>query len=165
LRELVADRDRLELSLGDALDVKGSIVLVVITFLATLSGSLLESPGLGRYGRLGQLISIVALAVGGVLAVVSVWPRNYYFPDLPQKYERWIADLKAYYAQQPNQDSLVESTVTEGIVVQAMDRVTRNHKINGSKSRYLQWSFWFTLGSLAIDLVTLAAIGFSKALS
>ena len=75
LRELVADRDRLELSLGDALDVKGSIVLVVITFLATLSGSLLESPGLGRYGRLGQLISIVALAVGGVLAVVSVAPQ------------------------------------------------------------------------------------------
>jgi len=47
LRELVADRDRLELSLGDALDVKGSIVLVVITFLATLSGSLLESPAWG----------------------------------------------------------------------------------------------------------------------
>jgi hypothetical protein len=41
---MTMERDHLELSLGDTLDVKGGILLAVITILGTLTGALLILP-------------------------------------------------------------------------------------------------------------------------
>ena len=58
--DLTLERDRMEFSLGDTLDVKAGIVLAVITVLGTLSGTLLSTAGVaysvlrrGFYHRFG----------------------------------------------------------------------------------------------------------------
>ena len=159
---MTMERDHLELSLGDTLDVKGGILLAVITILGALTGALLTSPNLGRYSHIGQLISLALLVLGCIFAIIVMLPREYLLPDLPGKYKQWIDELKEFYKDDPNR---LESETTNGMTRVANERIEINHKINAEKSYYLNLSFWPTLLALAIDISTLAVLGMSRILS
>lgn len=76
--ERLQQKDALLFHLSDTLDVKASIWLVVITFLATQTAGFLSDallPGALRYAQIGSALS---LAAAGALALVVLWPRNYY---------------------------------------------------------------------------------------
>jgi hypothetical protein len=64
--EFMKSQDDLEYSLGDTLDVKTSIVLVAITFLAAQSAVLLsKNAAASVYCRWGQILSVSFLIACG----------------------------------------------------------------------------------------------------
>jgi hypothetical protein len=63
--ERTRERDRFELELGDAFDVKASIVLFILTFLGTISATMLLADGATRMAKLAQ-IPVIA-------SVVNLW--------------------------------------------------------------------------------------------
>ena len=93
---------------------------------------------------------------------MALVPRDYLLPDTPDKYRKWLEDLKEYYKNNPEQ---LESKTIEGITEVATERIATNHGINSAKSQYLTVSFWMTITALTIDIVTLAALGLLKLLS
>jgi hypothetical protein len=164
LREMVVERDRFELSLGDAIDVKASIALVLITFLGTVSGTLVESTSLGHWGRIAQVASIAAVIVAGALVTLSVWPRNYLAADIPQKYTAWVKSLEHLLENEPDKEIQLNELIQEGLDDAALARIEVNHRINSTKSNLLSWAFWFILVSLIVDSAALASIGLAKVL-
>jgi hypothetical protein len=159
LYDMTMERDQLELSLGDTLDVKAGILLAITTILGTLTGALLASSSLGKWSQIAQMVSLGFLLLGCVFAVVTLLPRDYLLPNLPKKYREWFGQLQQYYKDTPDE---VESQVANGMTQVANERIERNHKINSDKSRYLGCAFWPTLLALAIDIGTLAVLGISK---
>jgi hypothetical protein len=160
--DMTMDRDHLELSLGDTLDVKAGIVLAAITVLGSLTGSLLASTGLGREWQVVQMFSLAALAIAAFFAVMALVPRDYLLPDTPDKYRKWVSELTELYKDYPGE---LETQTIEGLTQIASERIQTNHQINATKSWYLAVSFWATIAALGIDMVSLAALGVSKLLS
>jgi hypothetical protein len=62
LEERTRERDRFELELGDAFDVKASIVLLILTFLGTISATMLTAESVTRIPKLAQIPVIAAIA-------------------------------------------------------------------------------------------------------
>ena len=162
IRSMTMERDHLELSLGDTLDVKSGIVFTAIAVLGALTGTLLATAGLERELQIAQMFSLAFLAVAAFFAVMALLPRDYLLPDMPEKYRQWVAQLKDHYQG----DSVaIESATADGLVKIASERIAANHDINAAKSRYLANAFWVTVAALTIDMVTLAALGVSRLLS
>jgi hypothetical protein len=161
--DMTMERDHMELSLGDTLDVKAGIVLAAITVLGSLTGTLLGStPPIPKEAQIAQMFSLGFIAVGALFSVMAMVPREYLLPDTPEKYRKWIEDLKEYYKDNPAE---LESKTVEGLTQVATQRITTNHEINSAKSGYLVVSFWVTIAALTIDMVSLAAIALLKLLS
>ena len=161
LTEMTAERDHLELSLGDTLDVKAGILLAVITILGSLTAALITTPNLSKGLSIAQMASLGLLVVGCVFAILALFPRNYLLPNLPSKYAEWAEKLQQYY-ERPEE---AEAQATQDLTRVANQRIERNHKLNSAKSRYLHLSFWPTLLALAIDIGTLGYLGALKILS
>ena len=70
-------KDELTYQRGDTLDVKASIVLVVVTFLAGESAELLAKGNLTPAGKVTQIIAAAFLALAGILVWSQLWPREY----------------------------------------------------------------------------------------
>jgi hypothetical protein len=162
LRDMTMERDHFELTLGDTLDVKAVIVLALITVLGTLTGSLLASGTIGKELQTIQMLSLTLLALGAFFAVMTMVPRDYLLPDMPDKYTAWLDELKEYYKDNPGD---LDSKAAEGLAQVAAERIAANHDLNSSKSRYLVISFWLTIAALTLNMLTLAALGVSKLLS
>jgi hypothetical protein len=162
IRDMTVERDHFELTLGDTLDVKAGIVLAVVTVLGTLTGSLLASETIGRELQTVQMLSLVFLALGAFFAVMTMVPRDYLLPDMPDKYTTWFNDLREYYKDNPEE---LDTKAAEGLAQVAAERIATNHDINSSKSRYLVISFWVTIAALTLNVLTLAALCVSKLLS
>jgi hypothetical protein len=162
LREMVRERDVFELSQGDAIDVKASIALVLVTFLGTVSGTLVDSASLGCCWHIAQLFSIAAVIIAGTLVMLSVWPRDYSGADLPQKYIAWEKSLEDALQDNLDKETMLNQAIQDGLDNAALARIEVNYRINGTKAKLLAWAFWFILASVIIDSLTLAMIGFSK---
>lgn len=162
VQEAAFERDRLEFSLGDTLDVKSGILLAAITVLGTLTGGLLAISDLAKPLQTAQMISLGLLAIGACFTVWSIWPRSYLMPDMPEVYAGWMRELKEYYKDDAER---AESEFEIGLTAKANERVERNHGINAMKSRWLFRAFVPTLIALLIDLGTLGYLGALKLLS
>lgn len=136
---------------GDAIDVKASIGLVVITFLATQTGVFLTTAGPGQ--RL-QLWAAVSLAVAGALALLELWPRDY-LVETTEGLEGWLSELRDYYRNETDREARVAAAMTAGQIKRTRQRIENNGQINDRKSRYLIWSFRFTAVALTLNLITL----------
>lgn len=162
VQEVVKERDRQELSLGDTLDVKTGILFAAITVLGALTAALLGTSGLGRPFQTAQVISLGLLAAGALFAVSAIWPRDYLLPDFPEAYLAWLHQLEDFYQGDPER---AESEFEVGMTNKANERIHRNYKINSEKSRWLIRAFWPTFLALLIDIGTLASLGAVKLLS
>ncbi len=91
-------KDDLSFKLGDTLDVKASIGMVVITFLGTQTAYLLDKHVSGISHTL-QAGSVIALLVATVASIVELWPRNYLMVEPEANTTSRIADLKAHFSQ------------------------------------------------------------------
>lgn len=161
LAEMTTERDHLELSLGDTLDVKAGILLAVITILGSLTAALITTPNLNRWLSIAQMVSLGLLAIGCAFAIVALFPRKYLLPNLPNTYAAWAEQLQEYF-ERPEE---AEARATQDLTRVANQRIERNHKLNSIKSTYLNLSFWPTLVALAIDIGALAYLCVIKILS
>ena len=152
--ESVRDRDAREFSLGDTLDVKTSVILAVIVFLAAQSEHFFQD-SLTPCVRDVQYISAIALVAGGISAVLELIPRNYQAENSPSSYGQWISDLERYYAGQDNADASIAEQFVKGYVARTTERIEANIAVNQRKSLWLNVCFISTVVSLAANLFTL----------
>jgi hypothetical protein len=148
-------RDEHEFALCDSLDVKASIILVILVFLAEQSDKFFQA-GVVGCARMLQYVSVSALIIGGICAVLELWPRDYGTEGTPQKYDDWLAKLREHYASSANADELVLEQVVLGRAKRAKERAEANIATNKLKTRFLYASFLFIVVSLTANLLTLA---------
>lgn len=139
--------------LGDVFDVKASIGLIVITFLATQTATFLATTG-GRVEHGLEVAAAVALALAGALAFLELWPR-YYAIETTEALDGWIGELQAYYQHDLDADAKVAAQLRAGLIKRVKERITVNAALNARKATYLTWSFTFTGIALGLNLITL----------
>ena len=182
LTELSA-KDDLAFKLGDTLDVKASIGLVVITFLGTQTAYLLDKHVTGL-AHILQAGSVVALVVATIASIVELWPRNYLMIEPEVNTASRIIELQDHYSQyseegdatclQPGSEATnlaaasslaaantgaIEANVLEQLTVNeiawTLDRISTNQTNNGAKVKWLDWAYKATAASLILNLITL----------
>jgi hypothetical protein len=154
LGERTRERDRFELELADAFDVKASIVLLILTFLGTISATMLTADKLTAIPKLAQIPVIATIVISGIFCVACLWPKDYLFDDLPETYTNWLADLE-------ESDSERLEGVTRLSLELANGRITHNHVLNKTKAWSLNGAFWFMAVALFVELGALAYIAFA----
>ena len=160
LADYAYERDRAEFNLGDTLDIKTGIILACLTFLAIQAGELLKQPQTAHNQIIAQILSIIsilALIVGGVFAVLVMRPRNYYREATPDEYGEWIVwikDVEAYRRKHP-EVSVPDDALTEARILSANERIQINAAINKRKSLLMFVAFWATSVSFIANILTL----------
>jgi hypothetical protein len=154
LSEINAKED-LTLRLGDALDVKASICLAIILFLATQSAYFFDK-GLSSCEFWIQVVSIICIIAGAICAIVELWPREYTLPH-PESdiVSSRIDELTRHYSAYPNAAAAVEDALIADEIGWAKSRIAETQKKNWTKSNFLNWSFWLTAGAVVLNLLTL----------
>lgn len=150
--------DDSERSLGDVLDVKASVVLVAVTFIAGISGQLLVmqelSPCWHKVQVSAQLCALVLLAIAGGLIIAELWPSDYVSQPTPKEDAEWIDKLMV-----DNCDcNVVLDKVLKHKLKSATERVESNKKISDRKSELLSWVFKLTAGAMFLVLGNLIVL-------
>ena len=148
------ERDRYELDLSDSFDVKASFVLLILTFLGTISATILTADHLTALAKLAQIPVIVGVVISGIFCVASLWPKDYLLDDLPQTYTVWAADL-----EQSESDQLASVTSLSRDL--AYRRISHDHALNTTKTWYLNRAFWSMSAGLFVELGAVACIAFA----
>ncbi len=153
LGEINAKED-LSLRLGDALDVKASIGLAVILFLATQSAYLLDK-GVPHLGIVYQILSIVCIVIAAIFSLLELWPVVYVLPE-PESPEisHRIEELTLHYSAYPDVEVYAAKAFMDDQINWATKRIADNQKKNRRKSTLLAVSFCFTGFAVVINLLT-----------
>lgn len=154
LGERTRERDRFELDLGDTFDVKASIVLLILTFLGTISATMLTADKLTAVPKLAQIPVIAAIVISRIFCVACLWPKDYLFDDLPETYANWLVDLGESDSEQLDGVRSLSLELANG-------RITHNHALNKTKAWSLNGAFWFMALALFVELGTLAYLAFA----
>lgn len=159
IAEYIKSQDELEFELGDTLDIKTSIALVVIIFLASQSAWFL-SLSMPRHWHTAQVVSAACIGISGILAVLELIPRDYKVRMSPDDFLGWVEQLKEFYKS----DAAPEMRIVDHIRTKEMEKVkarfAQNSAINARKSWFIGKSFLFMLSTLAINFLTLLALSF-----
>lgn len=144
--------DDSERSLGDVLDVKASVALVAVTFLAGISAQLITMPGLSPLRSKIQVpiqfVALLLLSGAGALIIAELWPRDYKALPTPKADADWIEKLSATGENSPT----ILDTVLKYKLSSAIERVEHNKDINDRKSVLLNWTFKLLAGALTLVL-------------
>jgi hypothetical protein len=97
ISEHLKEQDEREFALGDTLDIKTSIALVIITFLATQSAEFLKASASAPRWHIIQQMSVACLVIAGLLALIELIPRNYRLRMNPATFLEWVKQTKAFY--------------------------------------------------------------------
>ncbi len=161
--EFLRSQDDREVDLGDTFDIKTSIALVIITFLATQSAEFLKTP-LSVCWHSVQRLSVACIVVAGVLALLELIPRNYRLRMTPDEFLKWVDQTKTFYQENGATDP--EGSTLERIrsieIEKLKARFTANSAVNAWKSRLMAWSFYFTMAAVALNLATLVGLSFGQ---
>jgi hypothetical protein len=152
---LARQRDAFEVSLGDTLDVKGSILLAAIPIVAALTGYILTVRNIPLCLYVAQVSCSVFLALAGVLVIAELWPRDYYLDAMPESFAAWIRDTVSESSDDA-QTAIVK--ILEGDIENCCEGIAINHKINVTKSRLLNWAFFSLVAAVAVSLGSLFMI-------
>src|ERR1700727_2916720 len=86
LWEEITRLDDAIVDLGDALDVKASIVLVLATLLGAISGPILALHELPPWVKVAHAIAVAGLGFTVICALTALWPSEF---TLPPHVEAW----------------------------------------------------------------------------
>ena len=150
LYDLSKRKEGYEVTLGDSLDVKASIALVVVAFLGATSGTILTVATLGFYSKLIQVVAIAATGGAGLCGFISLWPKIYWLEDFPQQYLNWAQGMASYHKEQFSHDMLLRKDMHEVEV-----RITKNHTLNVAKSWWLFGAFAFLGLAIVAEIISL----------
>jgi hypothetical protein len=90
-------QDEREVDLGDTFDIKTSIALVILIFLATQSAEFLKMP-LSSFWHLIQQLSVASLVIAGVLALIELIPRDYRLRMPPDTFLNYCKSLNSSFS-------------------------------------------------------------------
>jgi hypothetical protein len=154
IAEKARERDHFELGLGDTFDVKASIVLLILTFLGTISATILTADKLTLVPKLAQIPVIAFTVISGIFCVACLWPKDYLFDDLPDRYVNWLGNLDGSDAER------LEGVVNLNLEL-ANGRISHNHALNKTKAWSLNGAFWSMSVALFVELAAIAYIAFA----
>jgi hypothetical protein len=166
IETFIEKQDETEFNLGDTLDVKTSIALIVVTFLATQSAEFLKgNPPLTPCWHDVQLASVLCLVLAGLLAILELVPRKYNLPMAPDDFLGWVDKLEKYYEQSPDPKQST-ADAKESVLAEIHRRETekikirfaKNRRANERKSCLIEWLFRLTMAALVLNLVTLVRL-------
>jgi hypothetical protein len=146
-----------EIALGDVLDVKASIVLVVIAFLGTVSGGILSAASPRVWVKWLQIVVVITLALASIFGFRALWPADYWLEDFPDKYKNWIGELESYYEVHGLAGPLQDLILGEDLKTVAK-RIDKNHQLNARKSLWLFRSFRLLVPALTAEVISLACL-------
>jgi hypothetical protein len=158
LVEHLPAQDEFEFKLGDTLDIKMSIFLVAIVFLATQSGVFLALK-MPLHWHITQICSLAALVVSLALALWELKPRTYDVRMGNEDLLEWVEKLRAFYDHEgvPDPDARVIEQIQVRDIQRARERIAVNRRINEIKSRFTEWCFYSTMVAAILNAVTLIA--------
>jgi hypothetical protein len=161
LSEFLKAQDEREFALGDTLDIKTSIALVIITFLATQSAEFMKHP-LSPFWQLVQHISIPFIVVAGLLALIELIPRNYRLRTASDEFVKWAEETRRFYADQGETDPEHKAIerINETELHKLRNRFRVNMSINEGKSKLMSVSFYCIFVAVCCNLGTLTALAF-----
>jgi hypothetical protein len=143
-------------TLGETLDMKANIWLVVITFLAAQTAYFL-SKGLSGYVFCGQVASALLLIGAALLSLWELMPRRYLlFTPSEGAIQKKLEKLRDEHKESAEKEKLVESGIVNAQMQWAKERTAVNMAINHKKSALIDWSFWLTAGAVILNFATLA---------
>lgn len=154
--EHLREQDEHEFALGDTLDLKTSIALVVITFLATQSAEFLKT-ALSPFWHGVQRVSVGCIVIAGLLALFELIPRGYRLRMTPDKFLEWIQQTREFYQSEgvPDPESSTAERISTVEIEKLTNRFAVNRAINETKSSLMEWSFYSTMAAVALNLLTL----------
>ena len=157
LNEYVAEHDRI-LQTCDAYDVKASIWLVLIVFLAAESAELFGEH-IPRWLLYGQWLAVVLLVAAGIGTLIELYPRDYqrYSPS-NGVLENWLTKLRKAHEGNADAESVISKKTTSYRLLWFKKMVVANKDLNRRKANLLLFSFWTAAVAAGIDLVTLAIL-------
>jgi hypothetical protein len=135
---------------ADALDVKASILLVAITFLAGQSTYFLSKHPTG-FIHWNQLLSVVVQIVAGCLLAWQLYIKTYP-AEASEKYPQWRDELIAHFG---GDQQAIESEMTKGIIEGCTNRAKEANRINEQKATVIQRAYWLSLSAFACNLAAL----------
>lgn len=155
LWEDVARLDEAIVDLGDALDVKASIVLVLATLLGAISGPILLLHDLPPWVKLAQAIAVAALGFTVLAALVALWPGDFSMPPKVEDWEAFITESAADHKDDADGLALVETELRESRVRVAKRRIAANKRITDRKAQYNGFAFYTSGVAILMDVATL----------
>jgi hypothetical protein len=151
----IYSKDDLAVRLGDTLDVKASILLAAITLLATQTAYFLDkqAPGLAHYLLVG---AVLLLGFATIAAFAELWPRTYLMPVPESSGINRATELHGFYSQHDDVDArTMIAEFTKDEMGWAQTRISTNQAINRNKSKFLEFSFYFTAIAMLFNIATL----------
>jgi hypothetical protein len=148
--------DELKYQAADVLDVKASIILVVVTFLGTLSGQILSLPDLPTNVKVAQIVAVVADCLAGMLTLVALWPRDFDLPPSTEESVAYVEKLEKHFDGQVGAEDLVFEEFRKSRARGISSRIKTNSKLVAFKSRLNHWTFYIVSTAVAAELVSLA---------
>jgi type III secretory pathway component EscS len=133
--------DELFFQLGDVLDVKASIILVVITFLGAISGQVLALRDLPYLIKIIQIVAVLALSEGVVASVISLWPREFYAPPDAAEWVAYLQELEKYFHDKEDGPERVTKEFEQAITQLRRERTAKNRALTRTKSAFNSWAF------------------------
>jgi hypothetical protein len=141
----------MELSSADSLDVKSSLVLILVTFIGTELLPLLATTNL--HGKCVPELCLIFVVFSLVSAAISMWPREYSYPD-PDRVSDRVEELKNIYylerGSKPDQDIFVSSALRLDQIEWNQARLQENKRVNLTKARWLNCAFYCACVGLAL---------------
>ena len=156
-------KDELVLAASDSTDLRASIVLLLATFLATETAKLFDKSHTGILVLLEGMAGL-AIASSLVAAVVSLFPREYRYPD-PVALQNRLETARNQFAgdaRVSQNPALLEALMTKQAEAYRREglqqRILHNQKHNLAKNSWLNTSFYFAVLALLLYVVVSAQI-------
>jgi hypothetical protein len=155
LLEALNAKDDLVFKLGDTLDVKSSIVMVVITFVGTETAYFFTKD-LSGTTHVFQCISVFFLVLATVFSIAGLWPRDYWMMKPEDLSIGYAATLRDHYSQN---GEAAEQSILDNLISAETDwaiaRIKDNGKINKQKAQWLNVAFGSTALAILFNVLTL----------
>jgi len=155
LTKRTLERDRIEYTVGDVLDVKAGLVLAILVFLAGQAIDLFKDAHESVEISL-LAISLVAIIIGAIFALVQWFPRRYSVVSHPAKYRPWLEDLFRRFAAQNVSEADTLEHLEKVELDQASSRIDINIRHNRKKMLMMKGCFACVFISLFANLATVA---------
>jgi hypothetical protein len=159
ITEHLPAQDEITFALGDTLDIKTSIILVVIVFFATQSGMFLAL-SVPRHWHNLQIISVSFLVVAGLLALLELWPVEYKTRMADEQFLGWVSEIKDFYSHQDveNPESKMIERIHTVDIQRTRERLVVNSRLNAWKGWAMRWSYYTMMVAVVLNLATLLAL-------
>jgi hypothetical protein len=156
IAEHLPDQDELEFDLGDTLDIKMSIVLVLIVFLAEQSSKFLEISMPLHWHNI-QRGAVGVLIVAGILSLWELFPRTYKTRMGHDEFLAWVQQLREFYEHEGvvNPEAKIAEFIRIKDAQRTRERIAANKGLNARKSTALSWSFYFVILAVLLNFATL----------